>query len=343
MKRRFCLPWLLLGALAFTALCACRGDDDTTAAKERETLEQQVHDIHWMALSPDDRYLGTMHGTSGELLLWDLKQKKLIDLLYAGATAAFAPDNKTLTTLSIEEPVKLWEIPTLKAKGTLGDKQSERRDRTPSKIVYSVDGKRVVCGGRLDLRDSNDWRYWVKIWDAESGKELASFDYQEKNWDIVLAKDGKTVISIGEDSAILGEGVIIRFWSVETGKEVDSWKTGKCGVRALAISKDAKRLVTKGEEKILLWDLSTGKQVADLSNKRRWSDDSRSLGLSSDGKTLAVPDGDRMAVIDTESGKIKKWLRGHEKGTSAVTITNDGKTIISAGADGRIKFWDMPD
>jgi WD40 repeat protein len=299
-----------------------------------------------MASSPNDRYLVTTHHAN-ELLIWDLNLKKLIDLLAVGDTVVFSPDGKTLATLHYGAPVELCEFPSLKSKGTLGKCPAERADYLrPSSIAYSLDGKRIACAGLTPLRKPDDpVTGWIKVWEVESGKELASFDYPEQQypWGIVFTEHGKALISICDDTGELDANVIIRLWSIESGKEVDSWKIVKHGVRAVAISRDGKRLVTKGPHQILLWDLMKGKRIADLSNNRPWSDDSRLVVLSPDGKTLAVPDPDRIALIDTQSGKIKKWLRGHEKGTTAVTITNDGKTIISAGNDSNIKLWDMPD
>jgi WD40 repeat protein len=344
-----------LQLIVFVILCPVSRSsarDDPTLVKERGSTKISDEGLGLIGLSPDDRYLWIR--TSGEALkLWDLKEQKEAGSLNCSKDfvrrAVFSPDAKTLATMSTETPIKLWEVPTLKLLGNLGEKEPELGDKEirPLSLAYSPDGKLLACGGVL--RNGKGFLTRIKVWNIESAKEIATFRPPDK-WGtrcLLFTKDGKTVVSGGDDS-------MIRFWDIESGKEVDACKVDENPVTAIAITKDGKRLVTAGLDEIFLWDLEARKKVDDLLNKPLLRQMARtfpavdSLAFTPDGKVLAVPKGgdqDNVVLFDTDVGKIKSRLTGHKKGRSsqAVAITSDGKTIISAGADGTIKLWDMPD
>jgi WD40 repeat protein len=323
----------LLAFLAFALVSRSTAREDPTLVKERDSWTTNDKGLDTIGLSPDDKYLFVrVYGE--KLKLWDLKAKKEVGSLSGSENfsrkAAFSPDSKTLATLNHEVSVKLWHVPSLKLKGTLGEKRSGL-----SSLAFSADGKRFAGGGFV--KKGNDLVHLIRIWDVESGKEVAVFELHDK-WgaeSLVFGPDGKSVISGGY-------GGMIRFWDLKTGKESGSCNVGKESVTALAITKDGKRLASAGRDQISLLDVSACKRVENLLKTHQWASID-CLAFSPDGKVLAVPGADRLLLFDTEVGKIKKWLRGHEKGTDGVAITSDGKTIISTGADGNIKFWDMPD
>ncbi len=351
MKRRFSLSSLLLAAvLALAPLGQSKGGADPSYIEERETFKEHVAYITQLALSPDDRYLATILHYD-EVVVWDLKEKKLAGFRNGNQNVSwrclFSPDGKTLATLSRETPIKFWEVPTLKPKGTLGEKVPELGDKeiVPQSLAYSADGKLLACGGAL--RKGDGFLSRIKVWNIESGKEIATLDPPDKFGTrcLVFSKDGKTVVSGGDDS-------MLRFWDIESGKEVDACKVGDNPVTAMAITRDGKRLVTAGLDEVYVWDVAKRKRVEDVLNKPLLQQMGRtframeSLALSPDGNVLAVPNGDHdtITLYDTQVGKIRNRLAGHKKnaGPVAVAITSDGKTIISGGG-GAIKFWDMPE
>jgi WD40 repeat protein len=59
--------------------------------------------------------------------------------------------------------------------------------------------------------------------------------------------------------------------------------------------------------------------------------------------------GDRQAVSaagpiiqlwDIESGKIARTFQGHNYGVTGVDVSPDGRTILSCGYDGSVRWWD---
>jgi WD40 repeat protein len=350
MKKAFPSTALLLVAVLTLAPVAQSDDrEDPTLIKERETFKEHLPGITWLALSPDDRYLATINRRD-EVAVWDLKEKKLVGFRNGydnvASRCVFSRDGKTLATLSRERPIKFWEVPNLKAKGWLGETEPElgHKEIGPQSLAYSVDGKLLACGGCL--RKGNGFLSRIKVWEIESGKEIATFKPPDKFGIrcLLFTKDRKTVISGGDDS-------MLRFWDLESGKEVDACKVGENPVTAMAITKDGTRLVTAGLDEIYVWDVAKRKRVDELFNQglREVTGHGypavESVAFSPDGNVLAAPCGHTVTLFDMQVGKIRNSLGGHKKnaGSEAVAITSDGKTIISAGSDGTIKFWDMPE
>ncbi len=110
-------------------------------------------------------------------------------------------------------------------------------------------------------------------------------------------------------------------------------------VNAIAISPDEKRLISGGEdEKIKIWDLSTGKLLYDIDNKSPV----KALAISPDGKSLISGSTDQKVKIwDLETQKIKNTLSEHKGKITSLAISANGKFIVSGSEDKTIKIWDL--
>ncbi len=110
-------------------------------------------------------------------------------------------------------------------------------------------------------------------------------------------------------------------------------------LRALAWTKDGKRLASGGEDRIIrVWDAETGRCLQTLIGHSGGVFD---VAFSPDGKLLASASDDATVRLwEVDSGQERHVLRGHILPVYAVTFHPDGTKVATAGGDTVIKFWD---
>jgi len=111
-------------------------------------------------------------------------------------------------------------------------------------------------------------------------------------------------------------------------------------VRCLAITPDAKYLVTGGDGQVLsVWALDTGECLARLGGH---PDRIFSAAISADGRLSVSGDWDGwLCFWDLKKGRLLRLLKGHEGAVSTVSLTPDGRIAFSGGADRAIRVWSV--
>jgi WD40 repeat protein len=233
--------------------------------------------------------------------------------------AAYSRDGKTLATGGEDKTVKLWDTATGTERATLkgfanplhclqlspdgktlatacrGDKTVTLSGLTGkvvlaghtleiSSIAFAPDGKLIASSAGAENGAGGE----VKLWDADTGKEVASLPPQKGGARCVaFAPDGRTL------AVACGQGV--RFWHLPSLIEQKSWKqTGP--VAALQYSADGTTLaVGQVGGAVTVFDVASGRDRATLE------------GLAGPVSSLAfAPDGH--ALTAAGQGGAKVWL-----------------------------------
>jgi WD40 repeat protein len=100
-------------------------------------------------------------------------------------------------------------------------------------------------------------------------------------------------------------------------------------------------LIASGDHKrqVVLWDLSTGKQLKTLEGHRSVVN---AVAFSPDGRLLASGGKGRNIILwDVSSGKQVRTLEGHRSTVYSLAFTPDGKTLISGSHDRTVMIWDV--
>jgi RNA polymerase sigma factor (sigma-70 family) len=156
--------------------------------------------------------------------------------------------------------------------------------------------------------------------------------------------DGKTIVGLSNGLRVFdtATGKLIHYLPNEEGRFL-TWGT---------LSPDHKRIAAShfdsatGSGCIRVWEVATGKHLIDIGMEPRsgvtFSPDGRRLvGFNTnDGRRESKEKQDEIEIWDAATGgKINSWKAGHEAVSSAI-FTKDGKTLITAGVDKAIRFWD---
>jgi RNA polymerase sigma factor (sigma-70 family) len=330
-----------------------------------------------IAFSPDGKMVA-VGSHDAEVHLWDPDTGKLLRSLPAGTprvdALAFAPTGKAgppLLAVAGDRGVRVWDASTGKEKTFLG---MAHNDRIWS-VAFSSDGKSVATGNESSLV-----RLWdlqtrkeraaagghesplrvadrlpgdselltieeygaARVWDAATGRPLRRFDLGDDVWCSCATRspDGKHLALGGHHFIYLLDAVAGKVVRRLPGHQRHAW--------GLAYFPDGKTLASIAflDRAIRLWDTTSGKELRAIHTQHQ--NGPMSLALAPDGKMLATG-GEFDSTICLWDPATRKLLRrwtahapahGHERGVAPLRFSPDGRTLVSAGPDGLIRFWD---
>jgi WD40 repeat protein len=323
-------------------------------------------------VSPDGMTTASFE-SDGSIHLWNVATGKELRRLksptHQYGAPNFSPDGKSLATIvtdlnSGQGVVRLWDLATGK----------ELRDFTPTvknenqeiinllNVFFSPDGKLIGALGQ-----DNQGGATVRLWEAETGKELPRFMAARRNVNIppVFAPDGKTAaVTTSDDNTGTSK---LQLLDVATGKVIREIDDGnENGGFAALFSPNGKVLAVAGGNPLpKLWDTETGKELPAL----EVGDNNNGNGASSvvfapDGRTVAVgvgnADGSSGSIFlcDVASGKKLHELKGYQAGygnvrvqfndgssplSPSIAFSPDGKRLVATGKGGSLRIWTTAD
>ncbi|MBL8090223.1 MAG: WD40 repeat domain-containing protein [Anaerolineales bacterium] len=118
-------------------------------------------------------------------------------------------------------------------------------------VGFSPNNKYVVSLGNHDNT--------VRVWEAETGKEISRMTHDYSVWSADISPDGKYVVSSSEDRTI-------RVWELDTGKEISRMWHGAI-IWSVSFSPDGKYVLSSsGDKTTRIWDVKTGNELIRLTN-----------------------------------------------------------------------------
>jgi len=290
------------------------------------TLTSNHGGFRAMSFSPNGESL-TCGGPDGWIVLWDLKNQKelLAEKAHKGRVPciAFSPDGNHLATGDTEGSIKIWDASMKKEQQTLETQKGAIRS-----LAFSPDNKTLVSTGGDGF---------VCIWNVSTGKErsairwpgefprcaayqgnllfAAGADGTLKRWGKINIDDdadppsvklGTNPLGFAPDGKLLATGGMdgpIQLWHLPSGKARAELKRRLVMVEAFAISRDGDRVAFAdfGESEVEVWDVSSGKQIAQLvgHDKPVWS-----VAFSPNGINLATA---------SKDGSVRVWRVAKDK------------------------------
>jgi len=213
----------------------------------------------------------------------------------------------------------IWTVKTFRQQGTY-----LKPLKTEEKIL-------TLSGSGLNKEKT------LTLSDISTGEPLRTFHgnwrYQTSSY---ITSDGTLLLTGHSDS-------FIYLWDIFTGKCLKTFK-GHCGtVLSVALSRDRRLILSGGDLDCMvnLWDVNSGRLLRTFQGHRDhintvlFSDDSQyafSGGGSSD-KTIRI--------WHVPTGKCVKTLAGHGHGIRSLSLSADGRLLLSGSGDKSVKLWDV--
>jgi WD40 repeat protein/serine/threonine protein kinase len=194
-------------------------------------------------------------------------------------------------------------------------------------VAVSRDSKRVVSGGQ-------DGK--VKIWDAETGAEIATLiGHTEDVFSVAIDRSGKLIASGSLDNTI-------RLWDMNTHANVLTIERAHSEwVTVVAFSPDGKHLFSCCEEdrNVKMWDIKTGSQLRTYTIEESAGPGVYFIAVSPSGKQIVLCTDTGLEVREVTAGSTLATFREHPDKPVCAAFNNDGKQIVSVDSGGDMRIW----
>ena len=191
-------------------------------------------------------------------------------------------------------------------------------------LDISPDGRRVLSGS---------FDFTGRLWDFAGQNEIAVLDAHDGPvTSVAFVGDGSRALTASDDKTAI-------LWDLKTLKPLKRLQGHSHKVMGLAVSKDGKFAVTGSWDRtVRLWDLNTGLTV-------------RTFKHTSPVNAVVFADGDQSIVAGGHDGKVQVWsvktgysrgvLEGHFMGITGLSISSDGRRLLTASIDKSMRLWDL--
>jgi WD40 repeat protein len=282
--------------------------------------------IHAMAFTADSKKVAT-GDYDGTLRIFALPSGK-IDGTYRNPRSSdpkclsFSPDGQRLAfsteryaegVLDLATSRELWH--------------SSKSERRVNQLAFSPDGQRLLLGLMIYPANPHSANTGgVAIWDAGTGKELASLGNEHQQvFSIAWSANGRWLAAGGGESRV-------HLWQSDSLQEWLAPEGNRGSIDVLAFTPDSRRLLTgAGNGTIRLWDLASCKVLRLVGQHEA---PLNSLDINRSGTLIASASSDQTAALwSVENGRMVRLWQLKPCPLPQLRFIQDGKTLAMSGAE----------
>jgi WD40 repeat protein len=191
---------------------------------------------------------------------------------------------------------------------------------------------------QMAMHGFNDPRA-LRVWDSETGKEIAAIKRLEGVTSADCSRDGERVLA--SFRLALGRHVI-RVWDVSSGKEILTLEHQPRQLYA-QFSADGRHVLGFERDQLRIWDMN-GREIADsAAPEKKPGREAQPVSFavtSPDGRLAVAACGNEARIWDAVTGKPLFLLTGHQQTIHAAHFSRDGRLLVTASEDDTARVWD---
>ena len=319
---------------------------DLASRRELHRYDEHTDRIWGLDLTPDGKQAATAGG-DGTVRIWDMVTGQVVrswtaDEVTGVLRVGYTPDGRSLLTSGYGGHVKLWDVAT-------GKETRQYR----GEIKWSRTGAALSPDGRLVATPGDDGMS-ITLYEAATGRRgrvlsghisyVTSLIFSPDSTRLISSADSHT----GDDNKQINDGSV-QVWDIATGSQLHKFEA-ESPIGGDAVSPDG-RVVTSvflNEDltaSLRFWDMATGKELVERRMKYLGtSAHAEVLGrpaFSPDGRYLAIAEQDCIRLVEVASGRVVQAFSGSAGFVAGLTLTPDGRRLVSAHDDGTALVWDL--
>ncbi|KAK6942340.1 WD40 repeat [Dillenia turbinata] len=294
-----------------------------------QILQAHKDEIWFLQFSHNGKYLASS-SKDQTAIIWEVKENNQVSVKHTLTghqkpvmTLAWSPDDSQLLTCGLEEVIRRWDI-------TSGEclHVYEKQGVGLISCGWFPDGKGVFCG----VTDKS-----ICLWDLDGG-ELECWKGQRtlKISDLAITDDGKRIISICKETAIL-----LLDWEARFERMIEEDQV----ITSFSLSKDNKfLLVNLINQEIHLWSITGDlKVVSKYKGHKRTRFVIRSCFGGFEQAFIASGSEDSQVYIwHRGTGELLLALPGHSGAVNCVSWNPVNPHMLASASDDRtIRIWGL--
>jgi WD40 repeat protein len=249
----------------------------------------------------------------------------VLSLLLAAAVASAANEEK-------KPPPDAGQLAKL-VTGLAGEDHAARVAAMAALVKVGEPALEALRGATRDPDPDVRLRAYVTIraiLRATHGEDLVLEGHTDSLVCLDLSRDARLAVTGSNDGTA-------RLWDLDAGKELRRLDGHPERIIGAAFSPDGRRAATAcWDQKARVWDVGTGKLLRALDCGSK----AFAVAFSPDGKRLAtgLERGD-VVLWDLATGKAVRRLEGHTAAAYVLRFSGDGRLLVSAGKDHKVRVW----
>ena len=294
----------------------------TVVAQVEHTLFRHGSSVQTVTYSPVNPSVVASAGDNGEIKLWNLRNGTSVTLGRHDDTVnsiAFSPNGTFLASGGNDYVLKLWNA-THKHHIVTREHITDRTRSQVKAVSFSPSGEMIATGGRH-----------AKLWDAGTYTEIVTFKHHDWVWTVAFSPDGK-LLATGDNS---GQ---VNIWDLQSQQIVTQLHADSTSVYTIQFSPDNQILAAAGYEgNVKLWKTPNWIPYGTLTSNGTISD----ISFSPDSSKLAATGYKSIHLWTVGTGENIVTLTGHTDWVRTTAFSPDGNALISGGADGTVRIWNI--